>query len=55
MQFSLTKLTENLLNLAGIAVIILVSSVAILNEQNSDYWLLIIALSVAVPVLYIFF
>jgi two-component system sensor histidine kinase DesK len=55
MEFSLTKLTENLLNLAGIAVIILVSSVAILNEQNSDYWLLIIALSVAVPLLYILF
>ncbi|MFT6296302.1 MAG: signal transduction histidine kinase [Glaciecola sp.] len=55
MEFSLTKLTENLRNLAGIAVIILVSSVAILNEQNSDYWLLIIALSVAVPLLYILF
>jgi two-component system sensor histidine kinase DesK len=55
MELSLTKLTENLLNLAGIAVIILVSSVAILNEQNSDYWLLIIALSVAVPLLYILF
>ncbi|MFT4814381.1 MAG: two-component system sensor histidine kinase DesK [Paracoccaceae bacterium] len=55
MEFSLTKLTENLLNLAGIAVIILVSSVSILNEQNSDYWLFIIALSVAVPLLYILF
>jgi signal transduction histidine kinase len=55
MEFSLTKLTENLLNLAGIAVIILVSSVSILTEQNSDYWLFIIALSVAVPSLYILF
>jgi two-component system sensor histidine kinase DesK len=55
MEFSLSKLTENLRNLAGIAVIILVSSASILYEQNSDYGLLIIALSVAVPLLYILF
>jgi signal transduction histidine kinase len=55
MELSLTKFTENSRNLAGIAVIILVSSVSILYEQNSDYWLLIIALSVAVPLLYILF
>lgn len=55
MQFSLSKLTENLLNLAGIAVIVLVSSVTIFNEQHSDAWLLIAGLCTAVPLLFILF
>lgn len=55
MRFSLSKLTDNLLNLAGIAVIVLVSSVTILNEQNSDEWMLIVGLSVALPLLFILF
>ena len=55
MQFSLPKVTENLLNLAGIAVIVLISSVTILNEQNSDVWVLVTGLCVAVPLLFMLF
>ena len=55
MEFSLSKLTENLLNLAGFSVIVLVSSIAILSEQNSDVWPLVIAFSAVVPLLFILF
>lgn len=55
MKLSLSIFTENLLNLAGIAVIVLVSSVTISNEQNNDAWLLIVGLATAVPLLFILF
>lgn len=55
MKLSLSIFTENLLNLAGIAVIVLVSSVTISNEQNNDAWLFIIGLATAVPLLFILF
>lgn len=55
MDILLSKLSDNLLSLAGIAVIVLVGSVTIFNEQNSDTWLFVIGFSVAIPLLFILF
>jgi len=55
MHFSLTKITENLLSIAGLSVIVLVTAVTILGEQDSDLWPLVTGLSIAVPLLFILF
>lgn len=55
MELSISKLLENLLNLAGFSVIILVAAVTILEERNSDLLLVVAGLCTAVPLLYILF